>query len=456
MLALSLLVAILLPFVTSRPDVEKAGAGRGLMQHFVSSVFVNGFDGYRIFPIPAIVHKDDSLLAFVEARRHGSDQDHTDILMKRSLDGGRTWSQAMLVAGDPSSPTGTMYGQPTPIVDPKTQKILLIYCINNTWVFQTESSDVGATWSAPRNITAMVKRPGWGWMATGPVHGLAMRSGRLIVPFNTFLAEKKVVTEVVETGCAGVPECSWYNPGGKLSLRYLITNTADPSDVQLNGTLNGTVVPPTFTWAGDRSGVLFSDDHGSTWHVGGQITDVVSSSENTVEELFVENRSELLMSFRIESADTHCRKFARSSDGGLSFHPYFEPRGRDGSCIPDPVCQGSLLSLFGGRLLLTSGPGSPVERVNLRIYASTDGGRSFNLLGQLMDGASWYSDLVFLGGTPEVAKVGVVLFSGAASNACYLTGGGGIFFVSFEVRLEELELAEHATRAKARPALAVV
>lgn len=400
----------------------------GLKQHFVTSVFSSGFDGYSVYRIPAIVQQDDTLVAFAEARRHGPDQDHIDLLAKRSVDGGRSWSQAVLVAGDPSSQGKSVHGNPTPIVDPVTHKILMIYCVNNTWAFQTESADDGLTWSAPRNITAMVKRPGWGWMATGPSHGLAMRSGRLVVPFNTFLAEKKVVTEVVETGCAGIPECSVYNPGGSLSLRYAITNTADPSDVQFSGTVRGTKTLPDFTWAGARSGIFFSDDHGSTWQLGGQITDMLSSSENTVEEIFVNNRSELLMSFRIETADTHCRKFAKSIDGGRSFRPYFEPRGRDGSCIPDPTCQGSLLSLFGGRLLLTSGPGSPKERVNMTIYASTDGGQSFDFLSQLMNHESWYSDLVFLGGTPEAATVGVMFGE-----------GGGIIFVSFEVHLQDLE-----------------
>merc|ERR1711974_296163 len=106
---------------------------------------------------------------------------------------------------------------------------------------------------------------------------------------------------------------------------------------------------------------------------------------------------ELLMSFRVESADTHCRKFARSFDGGLTFEPYFEPKVKESkdsripdpnfSCIPDPTCQASLLSLFGGRLLLTSNPGSQQDRKNLQIYFSLDGGKSFQLLGQLIEGA---------------------------------------------------------------------
>lgn len=272
-------------------------------------------------------------------------------------------------------------------------------------------------------------------MAGGPSHGLAMKSGRLVVPFNTFLAEKKVVTEVVETGCAGTPECSFFYSDKSLSLRYTITNTADPSDVQLSGASEGTKVLPLYTWAGGRSVVFYSDDHGETWHIGGQITDAVSSSENTVEEVFVNGKSELLMSFRVESADTHCRKMARSVDGGKSFLPYFEPHGQHG-CIPDPTCQGSILSLFEGRVLLTSGPGSKKQRANLSIYYSVDGGERFDLLHQVRDGQSFYSDLVFLGGSPKAPKVGVMF-----------EDSSGIFFVSGEVHVAELGSSEQEESA---------
>mmetsp|Transcript_6287 Transcript_6287/g.15461 ORF Transcript_6287/g.15461 Transcript_6287/m.15461 type:complete len:501 (-) Transcript_6287:60-1562(-) len=407
---------------------QQLEAGLVLKQRTVSGVFVDGFYGYRVFRIPAIVQHEGILFAFVEARRHGDyDQDHIDILLRRSKDEGKSWEEPDLVVGYPNDAwgSGTDTGQPTPIVDQKAGKILLVYCVNNSWVWQVETSDLGATWSTPRNITSMVKRAGWGWMATGPSHGLATASGRLIVPFNTFLAEKKVVTEVVETGCAGTPECSYYHPNKSLSLKYTITNTADPNDLELKGTLKGTKLPPDFTWAGDRSGVFYSDDHGATWHIGGQISDYVSSSENTVEEIFVGNRSELLMSFRVEDNYNHCRKMAKSLDGGLTFQPYFEPRSQNGTCIPDPTCQGSVLSLFGGKILLTSGPGSKKSRVDLSVQVSLDGGKTFELLSKLMDGEAKYSDLVFLGGTPDNARAGV-LFGGS----------GGVFFVAFDITAE--------------------
>ena len=45
-------------------------------------------------------------------------------------------------------------------------------------VWLIRSDDGGAAWSAPREITSQVKRPGWTWYATGPGGGLVLRNGR--------------------------------------------------------------------------------------------------------------------------------------------------------------------------------------------------------------------------------------------------------------------------------------
>ncbi len=50
------------------------------------------------------------------------------------------------------------------------------------------SDDDGLTWSAPREITAQVKRPGWRWYATTPGHALQLTTGRVLVPANHTVA----------------------------------------------------------------------------------------------------------------------------------------------------------------------------------------------------------------------------------------------------------------------------
>ncbi|APT83930.1 hypothetical protein CAQU_01300 [Corynebacterium aquilae DSM 44791] len=44
------------------------------------------------------------------------------------------------------------------------------------------SDDDGATWSAPRDITAQVKKPWMVFLGTGPGNGVQLRSGRIVVP----------------------------------------------------------------------------------------------------------------------------------------------------------------------------------------------------------------------------------------------------------------------------------
>ena len=95
----------------------------------------------------------------------------------------------------------------------------------------------------------------------------------------------------------------------------------------------GWVALAPYTFAGDRSGVLYSDDggrceplpadpcdfrdvsltlplRGSSWHRGGQVLDRVGSSECIAAEL--EDHS-LLLSFRVEDKDTVSSESSRMS-----------------------------------------------------------------------------------------------------------------------------------------------
>jgi sialidase-1 len=66
-------------------------------------VYVSGKDGYTGYRIPAIeTAPDGSLLAFAEARKHnlsdpGGKGQEIDLVLKRSTDGGATWSAMKLI-----------------------------------------------------------------------------------------------------------------------------------------------------------------------------------------------------------------------------------------------------------------------------------------------------------------------------------------------------------------------
>ena len=163
-------------------------------------LFESGTNGYNTFRIPAIITtKNGTLLAFAEGRKNtSSDTGDIDLVMKRSDDNGKTWSELILIWDDGDN----VCGNPAPVQDTKSGKIFLLSTwnlgsdheheiINQTsWdtrrIYLLVSSDDGLTWSEPVEITTTVKLNNWTWYATGPCHGIQLQAGeyksRLIIP----------------------------------------------------------------------------------------------------------------------------------------------------------------------------------------------------------------------------------------------------------------------------------
>src|SRR5262245_8700376 len=60
--------------------------------------------GYKLYRIPGIVvTKAGTVLAYCEARKTASDWATIDILLKRSTDGGKTWSEPTKIADVPGA-----------------------------------------------------------------------------------------------------------------------------------------------------------------------------------------------------------------------------------------------------------------------------------------------------------------------------------------------------------------
>ncbi len=159
-----------------------------------NDVFVSGEGGYHTYRIPAMVAtRRGTLLAFCEGRRSSSsDAGDIDLLLRRSFDQGKTWGPVQVVA-DMGVDT---IGNPAPVVDEKTGDIVMLLTANggrvtermiengegDRTVWVVRSSDDGATWTRPVEITSQVKRPDWTWYATGPGNGIQLRtSGRLVI-----------------------------------------------------------------------------------------------------------------------------------------------------------------------------------------------------------------------------------------------------------------------------------
>jgi len=121
--------------------------------------------GYACFRIPAIVRTNDgTLLAFAEGRvLNCGDAADIDIVLKRSTDGGRTWGPLQVV----SDGGGDTHGNPAPMVDRRTGRVLLAETYNTGRTDSGScsvpcdrtphlqySDDDGVTWSPPRDLSS--------------------------------------------------------------------------------------------------------------------------------------------------------------------------------------------------------------------------------------------------------------------------------------------------------------
>lgn len=318
-----------------------------LIDFHTSTVFASGMDGYHTYRIPAlVVTPSGEALAFCEGRRDGQgDQGIIDLLLKRSSDGGRSWSSQAVVHQDRSEPDVTI-GNPCPIVDDQDGTVHLLFTRNNERLFYTKSRDVGQTWSTPVEHTAILDALDFPWkrIATGPVHGIQTRDGRLLAPIWVCDQTIKSIHD------------------GHATARY-------------------------------RAGVLYSDHHGATWHTGALADDAIpNQNECTLAE---RGDGSLLLNCRAHRLG--CRVQATSTDRGLSWS---EPVRVEE--LPCPTCQGALLDSDGDTLYFlnpavayTRGY-NPKARRNLTLRRSLDGGRTWPESAILHPGPAGYSDLAAL------------------------------------------------------------
>jgi sialidase-1 len=310
-------------------------------------VFVAGEGGYHTYRIPAIVSANDgTLLAFAEGRKDGQgDSGDIDLLLRRSSDQGATWSAPQLLWDDGPNTCGN----PCPVVDRTNGRIHLLMTRNlgtdqeariidqtsteSRSVWTMTSDDDGVTWSTPREITSLVKAPDWTWYATGPGNGIQLRSkphaNRLVIP------------------------CDHIEAGTK---KYY-------------------------------SHVIYSDDGGATWAIGGTTpTDQVN--ECAVAEL---HDGSLLLNMRNYDRTQRTRAQSRSTDGGGSWSAVtHNPQ------LPEPICQASMISLDDGLRLVFSNPASASQRVGMTVRGSLDGGNTWSNGIILHKGPAAYSSLVGL------------------------------------------------------------
>jgi sialidase-1 len=322
---------------------------------------------YNNFRIPAlIVTGNGTVLAFAEGREAGDSGD-IDILVRRSEDGGQSWSPQAVVWDDGANTCGN----PCPVVDQVSGRIYLFMTWNlgsdhedkiirkkssqTRKPFLCYSDDDGLSWSEPVNMSASCKNPDWGWYATGPGIGIQMKSekywNRMLIPANHSY-DVRDSNEAVRGG---------YGYG---------------------------------------SHVLFSDDGGKSWDMSESITP--GCNESQVVEL---ENGDLMMNMRSYNKQG-CRAVSVSHDGGASWSEISHD-----SQLVEPVCQASLISygaFQGKKLFLFSNPASTSRRNHMTIRASLDNCRSWTAALLIHEGPAAYSCLTVL---PD-GKIGLLYEAG--------------------------------------------
>ena len=141
----------------------------------------------------------------------------------------------------------------------------------------------------------------------------------------------------------------------------------------------------------DGSHVIYSDDHGRTWRLGGVARPEMNESQ--VIEL-ADGQGGLLLNMRTVASHQR-RAQSVSHDGGLTWTPP-EPVAE----LVEPRCQASLVrsqwpgSNGPGRLLFSNPAGPKRTRLTLRV--STDDGRTWPVARVLHEGPAAYSCLAVL------------------------------------------------------------
>lgn len=344
------------PVTTTKPTCES------------SVPYTSGEGGYDTYRIPAVVTTDTgTVLAFAEGRRDSAaDHGSIDTVLRRSTDGGCTWTPTQVV----TSGKGENRNNPAVVFDPATKTVIVLTLVRSETVtelqirsgqatgadgmrvFQQESTDGGKTFTKPHEITDQTKKPEWRWNVVGPGHGVVVsggdHDGRIIF-------------------------------GANHSLPPTAGSDANPLADSLLA-----------------AHAIYSDDHGKTWKVGfvqDNTDGVVNGNETTAAHL---PDGSIYFNTRNQngSAASH-RADAVSTDGGETLVSPFAPQK---SLAQVPVIEASLLQLPGTKSpLLLSAPSDPNARKAMTIFASTDGGKTWTVAKKVSDAPAAYSDLVQLG-----------------------------------------------------------
>lgn len=316
-------------------------------------LFQSGDHGSKFYRIPALVTAADGSIIAVADRRHDSQGDLPnliDLVLRRSTDNGRTWSDQIVIA---QHTPDRGFGDAALVVDRRSGDLLCIFASGcGLWkstaehpidVCMARSRDNGLTWSEPRFITPQIYGPGCDNPAAEPISGLFAASGRALQLRDGTLA---FVVAAHHTGE------KW---------------------------------PPLYNY------VCISEDGGENWRLLPG-TPGAYGDESKMEELA---DGSWLMSIR--NPRQGYRLYSISRDRGKTWSQPAEWRE-----LPDPACDGDIMRYSlrseGAKhnRLLHSIPADTATRRNVSVALSYDEGATWPIRRTIWSGASAYSSLTRL------------------------------------------------------------
>lgn len=163
--------------------------------------------GYTTVQRPALTKKDNQVLLFAEGRKYNVEltsdltakrSNATDIILKRSSDGGETWGTPEVIAGGDES----VNMSPCVVTD-KNGTVHLFYTVSPRGeqlnaaneIYHRTSAD-GSSWSEPQRIDAGELAETYS-VETLNGHGCCMSDGKLAVPLKYTLGRNRVIAMLI-------------------------------------------------------------------------------------------------------------------------------------------------------------------------------------------------------------------------------------------------------------------
>lgn len=329
--------------------------------------------------IPALGVTNSGTIIAVADARVSSDTDlpnNIQLAMRRSTDGGNTWSTPKIIVHAPTTSEGT--GDSSILVDRATGRVFLFYNygppgigFNNATasgsnsatdtkslhVQYVTSDDDGQTWSSLVDLNPSVKDPSWVSLFASSGHGIQLSGGRLVQP-------------LVYKDSAGT----------------------------------------------EHAADIYSDDNGSTWRTS-------ASAGTGVNESKAIERSTGTVTQNLRPNTAGHRIYADSTDQATTFGSEYTTSLLDPGCNADelsylkPTDVGTTHTPLRTATAIYSGNNNSTSRINLTVQASTD------------DGASWPHSALLQGGTAGYSTTAVE--NDGTIGDLYEVGSTAIFYDRF-------------------------